>query len=1263
VLPENGDLLLVIDQFEEVFSLVKEEEAQARFLELVRTAVEVPDSRVRVILTLRADFYDRPLQHPGFGQLVEQNTVVVLPLTAEELEEAVRRPAERAGAVLEKGLVTEITADVADQPGALPLFQYALTELFEAREGRMLTNAAYREIGGVLGALGRRAEELNDGLDVGGRQAARQLFLRLVTLGDNAEDSRRRVARTELETLSESMKLVIEFYGRARLLSFDHDPETRAPTVEVAHEALLSEWKRLRDWLDESRADLRMGRVLDNAAREWETSGKEASYQLRGARLSQFEAWAQTTDLTFTPLEREYLEASLAERKAREELEAERQARGAMLEARARRFLRILVAVFAGAAVISIGLSIFAFNQQAAAESNADLANRNAATATVAQGQAEIDAAAAIAAQSTAVSESARADEAAAEAQSQEAIAVEQRGIAESEARAALEAYSLSLAANAQTAVNAGDSLTALMLAIQAVGIEDPPEAAVDVLQQAAFMPGLHAIHHMSGEYAAQVIAFHPGGAMAVAGLESGAILEFDPATGEMIRSLQGHNADVTALTFNAAGTLLFSAALDQKLILWDYDSGEILHRLDGPHLPVDNGALALSPDGSLGVSGSYANLDSDAIVETILWDLETGEMRYRLEGIPMDVLGVSFTPDGRFLLVTSGSPYRSHDPENMVLMFDVDTGEIVRNFAGLDADKANFFNNAVSTDGSFALSGSRDGNVYLWDLETGMEIGVLEGDNWPLTVRLTQHNERALVVYESGNIVVWDLTTLEPLVTLNYPDVWYRDVAISPDGRWVLSNVNNGDILVWDLAEAGEIQSFRGHTARVTGVDISPDGKYLLSGSGDFDKDDNSVRLWDLETGQEISVLEGHTSTVSYVAFLPDGQHALSSAYDNTLRLWDLETGQTIQVLEGHIFWPVGFDIRSDGKEAISAGFDGQVIRWDLETGELVQRLIGHFSLAWDVAYLPGEEQVISAGDEGLILWDLASGEQIRSIPSPGGQILSVDVTPDGRRAVGGIWVWDIYSGELVVELDYPPGSSPWNYAISPDGRTAVATVSNGIALFNLETGELIRRYRRPGHFPQRIALSPDGQTAVSGSPDLLVIQWQVGALSLDEILAWTGENRIAREPTCEESRIFAFGESCETEPVSGNSPSTAEDPFEVPERMQTAVVGVNGGSLAQGEFAVWLYEGSAGELLDLHLNALEIPDNLEAERMDVVLIIIAPDGSRLAINDDDESGSLTTDSAILDLVLPSDGVYRIEVHFWQDGQGGPYELVIESR
>jgi hypothetical protein len=236
----------------------------------------------------------------------------------------------------EEGLVPAIIQDVHYQPGALPLLQYALTELFDQRTNRTMTHEAYLVIGGTVGALANRAEEIYAELSEESQEAARQMFLRLVTLGEGVEDTRRRVDRSELmaiagEKSQDAMDELIDNFAAYRLLSLDNDPATRSPTVEVAHEALLREWDRLRGWLNESREDIRHERQLASAAEEWNVSDQDQSYLLRGTRLEQFERWSNETGLALTPIEQQYLQKSIAARQDRMRIEAARQEREARL--------------------------------------------------------------------------------------------------------------------------------------------------------------------------------------------------------------------------------------------------------------------------------------------------------------------------------------------------------------------------------------------------------------------------------------------------------------------------------------------------------------------------------------------------------------------------------------------------------------------------------------------------------------------------------------------------------------------------------------------------------------------------------------------------------------------------------------------------------------------------------------------------------------------------------------------------------------------
>jgi DNA-binding SARP family transcriptional activator/ABC-type glycerol-3-phosphate transport system substrate-binding protein len=372
ILPADGtELMLVVDQLEEVFTMVEDEQERDRFLQSVVAATTAPGSRTRVVVTLRADFYDRPLCVAGLADLMQTRTATVVPLTAEEIERAIDGPAERVGITPELALVAEMVADVSERPGALPLLQFALTELFERRRGSVMTLEAYRQIGGVSGALARRAEELYEGLNRDARRAAKQLFLRLVTVGEGIADTRRLVPRAELLSLPidlGSIESVIELFGRHRLLAFDRDPTTRGPTVEVAHEALLGSWDRLRIWVDDARTDLLQHRRLVTATREWEASGRDPGLLPRGRRLDEVAGWAGSSELELSQAEKEFVSAGVRQRDAEQAEERARADRERALERRSVVRLRALVAVMAAAALVAAGLTAVAVTRAGEAE-------------------------------------------------------------------------------------------------------------------------------------------------------------------------------------------------------------------------------------------------------------------------------------------------------------------------------------------------------------------------------------------------------------------------------------------------------------------------------------------------------------------------------------------------------------------------------------------------------------------------------------------------------------------------------------------------------------------------------------------------------------------------------------------------------------------------------------------------------------------------------------------------------------------------------
>ena len=343
----GAPLLLVIDQLEQVFATGTEGPERDRFLERLLEVLAGPGADVRVVVCLRADFYDRPLLHPGFGEVFTATVVNVLPMTAGQLEDAVVEPASKMAVTFEPALLAELVAEATGQPGALPLLEFSLTELFDQRSGPELRLEAYRSLGGLQGLVSRRSETLYEALDEDGRRTCLQVFLRLVQLGAGTKDARRRTRLRELTALGLDpvvLSEVVEGFGRHRLLTFDRDLATGEATVELAHEALLWEWARFAGWIEGHREDLRRLDALVRVAEEWGGSGRDPDYLIAGSQLAGYEEWSRTTPVRLAARERAFLDAALERRSAEELEEATQREIRRRLEGRARSRLGELIA-------------------------------------------------------------------------------------------------------------------------------------------------------------------------------------------------------------------------------------------------------------------------------------------------------------------------------------------------------------------------------------------------------------------------------------------------------------------------------------------------------------------------------------------------------------------------------------------------------------------------------------------------------------------------------------------------------------------------------------------------------------------------------------------------------------------------------------------------------------------------------------------------------------------------------------------------------
>jgi serine/threonine protein kinase/energy-coupling factor transporter ATP-binding protein EcfA2 len=357
-------LLLTVDQLEELWTVAVAADRD-EFTAALDAALDHPLSQLRVVATVRADFYDRPLADARLGPRTHDCTYPLAPLTATELESAIVGPLTGSGVSVEPGLVTQIVADVGAQPGALPLLQFTLSTLFDARDGDVITHRAYTTLGGVAGAVASEAEDLHQQCSPQDQEQMRRLFEALVTPGDGVDDTRRHAKLTDLAAMPAD---VLERLDHARLVTFDRDAVTGEPTVEIAHESLLVHWPRLRTWIDASRDELQARRHVRDATAAWVRSDRESSHLFRGARLATTLERVNPIDVGVD--ERAFLDTSIAERD-REKVRDHRRLRRTQTLLAATAVL-LVAAVIAGAV---------AWNKRAEARDNATAAQTSARTA------------------------------------------------------------------------------------------------------------------------------------------------------------------------------------------------------------------------------------------------------------------------------------------------------------------------------------------------------------------------------------------------------------------------------------------------------------------------------------------------------------------------------------------------------------------------------------------------------------------------------------------------------------------------------------------------------------------------------------------------------------------------------------------------------------------------------------------------------------------------------------------------------------------
>jgi WD40 repeat protein len=988
---EHERVVLVVDQFEECFTMCQDKQERERFFACLLSAVEQSQNKLCLVLGMRADFLGRCAEYGELAHKIDQQLVTVKPMTRTEIEEAITKPAELVGLQVERALVTKMTGDVVGAPGSLPLLQYTLTELWnQAQTGAnrdRLQLDSYELLGGIEGTLPKRANEVYQNLPPEQQPVAKRIFLELTQIGE-ISDTRRRVLLEDLINKQHSWQLLSEVKDQlvaARLITADaistkdasnSQKEEQKILLDIVHESLIRHWQELRQWVEKHQVALEIERRIEAKAREWSSNAKtdDPGLLLKGATLTEAEVFLQEYgDLGLLDgLAEEYIKFSQDVRD-REENDKEQQIAQlqralteSKLQEKAARVLNLLPVQPLDGLVLAIQSTGENLNKMPEKLLSPVQTSLHRAMETVRVSIPLLGHESSV----TSVAFNPKGQMIVSGSRDKTVRLWDIKGnpIAQPFRGHESSVYSVAFSPNGQMIVSGSDDRTVRLWDIEGNSIAQPFRGHEDFVNSVAFSPNgqmivsgsrdttvrlwdikgnLIAQPFRGHQYSVTSVAFSPNGQMIVSGSRDKTVRLWDIKGNPIAQPFLGHEHVVNSVAFSPDGQMIVSGSLDKTVRLWSIEGGAIGQPFLGHESFVTS--VAFSPNGQMIVSGS-----DDKIVR--LWDIKGNLIAQAFQGHESSVTSVAFSPDEQ--MIVSGSD------DKTVRLWDIQGNTIGQPFHGHEDF---VYSAAFSPDGQMIVSGSRDTTLRLWDIK-GNLIGQPFRDHKNAVYSVAFSPDGQMIVSGSRDTTLrlWDIKGNLIGQPFRGHEAFVYSVAFSPNGQMIVSGGRDKTVRLWDIKGNLIGQPFWGHKNAVYSVAFSPNGQMIVSGSAD-----KTVRLWDIQGNTIGQPFRGCEHVVNSIAFSPDGQMIVSGSADMTVRLWNIKGNPIGEPFQGHKHTVNSVAFSSDGQMIISGSLDNTVRLWDLQGNAIGQPFQGHQGYINSVAFSPDGKLIISGSDDKTVrLW-----------------------------------------------------------------------------------------------------------------------------------------------------------------------------------------------------------------------------------------------------------------------------------------------------